>query len=151
MNLPLSRIAFALLATLVAAEAAAAQAPSPTQPPAARRRFALIASANDGGPGRANLRFADSDARSVADVMQTLGGVRGDDLVMLPAARRRSLRAGFDRIAKLIASEARPRTQRELFVYYSGHSDEEGLLLSGERVSYQELRSSRPSSSEWPE
>ncbi len=143
MNLPLSRILLSLVATLVAGEAVAAQAPapSPSSPPAARRRFALIASANDGGPGRTSLRFADSDARSVADVMQTLGGVRGDDLVMLPAARRRSLRGGFDRIAKLIASEARPRTQRELFVYYSGHSDEEGLLLGGERVSYQELRS----------
>jgi len=141
MNLPFSRILLSLVAAMVAGEAVAAPAPSPSSPPAARRRFALIASANDGGPGRSNLRFADSDARSVADVMQTLGGVRGDDLVMLPAARRRSLRGGFERIAKLIASEARPRTQRELFVYYSGHSDEEGLLLGGERVSYQELRS----------
>jgi hypothetical protein len=134
-----TRLLLPLLAALVTAEAAAAPAPA-APPPAARRRFALIASANDGGAGRATLRFADSDARSVADVMQSLGGVRGDDLVMLPGAKRRSLRAGFDRIQKLIASEPRPRTQRELFVYYSGHSDEEGLLLGGERVSYQELR-----------
>jgi hypothetical protein len=137
MNLA-SRIVLALLAAAVATEAAAA--PAPTPPPAARRRFALIASANDGGPGRTNLRFADSDARAVADVMATLGGIRADDLVMLPGVRRRGLRDGFDRIGKLIASAPRPRTQRELFVYYSGHSDEEGLLLGGERVSYQELR-----------
>jgi hypothetical protein len=144
MNLPYSRILLSLVATLVATEAvsqaAPAQAPAPTQPPAARRRFALIASANDGGAGRSNLRFADSDARAVADVMRTLGGVRTDDLVMLPSARRRSLRGGFDQIAKLISGVPGGRTQRELFVYYSGHSDEEGLLLGGERVSYQELR-----------
>jgi hypothetical protein len=30
--------------------------------------------------------------------------------------------------------------RRELFVYYSGHSDEDGLLLGGERVGYGELR-----------
>ena len=42
----------------------------------ALRRFALIASANDGGPGRTTLRFADSDARAMAEVMQNLGGLR---------------------------------------------------------------------------
>jgi hypothetical protein len=33
-----------------------------------------------------------------------------------------------------------PGVRRELLVYYSGHSDEEGLLLGDERVSYAELR-----------
>jgi hypothetical protein len=144
MNLPASPASFrraplsgavALLLLLLGASSAVAAEGAP-----ARRRFALIASANDGGPGRASLRFADSDARTVADVMRALGGVRPDDLVMLPAARRQSLRGAFDRVGKLIGGVG-GGTQRELFVYYSGHSDEEGLLLGGERVSYQELRS----------
>ena len=36
--------------------------------------------------------------------------------------------------------QARASRWREVFVYYSGHSDEEGLLLAGARVGYRELR-----------
>jgi hypothetical protein len=104
------------------------------------RRFALVASSNDGGPSRARLRFANSDGESIGRVLANLGGVREADLIKVSDATRASLTRAFSELKNRIAREARPQLRREVFVYYSGHSDEEGLLLSGERVSYRELR-----------
>jgi Caspase domain len=104
------------------------------------RRFALVASANDGGPGRARLRFANSDAESLAQVLGSLGGVQERDILLVREASRDTLHNAFAQVKRQIATERRPQVRRELFVYYSGHSDEDGLLLGGERVGYKELR-----------
>jgi hypothetical protein len=110
-------------------------------PPEPRlRRFALIASSNDGGRDRTPLRFADSDAATMAHVLRRLGGLREEDLVLLTGARRRSLQASFARVRAAIQAAAAENARRELIVYYSGHSDEQGLLVGGERVGYLELR-----------
>jgi hypothetical protein len=103
------------------------------------RRFALIASANDGGKDRARLRFADSDAAATSRVLQRLGGVRQEDVILVSNATRASLEAAFADVGARIA-QSDPRVRDELFVYYSGHSDELGLLLAGERVAYTEMR-----------
>ena len=47
------------------------------------RRFALVAGANDGGQGRTTLRYATADARAIAKVMTTLGGVDPRDVIEL--------------------------------------------------------------------
>jgi hypothetical protein len=104
------------------------------------RRYALIASANDGGRDRPRLRFADSDALATARVLQSLGGVRQSDVVLLPSATRASLETAFSQLGTRIASRSAEPRRSELFVYYSGHSDELGLLLAGERVAYSEMR-----------
>ncbi|HJX65911.1 MAG TPA: caspase family protein [Polyangia bacterium] len=104
------------------------------------RRFALVASSNNGGPSRAHLRFANSDAESLARVLASLGGVHARDVLVIREASRAALLDGFEQVKGRIAAERRPQVRRELFVYYSGHSDGEGLLLGGERVGYKELR-----------
>ncbi len=106
----------------------------------ALRRFALVASSNDGGPGRARLRFANSDGDSVARILASLGGVHADDLLVVRDATRARLLQAFGELKTEIGRERRPFVRREVFVYYSGHSDEEGLLLGEERVGYRELR-----------
>jgi hypothetical protein len=113
---------------------------SPKAPETRVRRFALILSSNDGGRDRAPLRFADTDATAVAEVLRSLGGLRSDDLLVVTGARRASLQSSFERIRGAIAQAAKAKARRELIVYYSGHSDEQGLLMGGERVSYRELR-----------
>jgi hypothetical protein len=106
----------------------------------ALRRFALVASANDGGAGRARLRFADSDAQAVATVLKHLGGVQAEDVVAIAGGTRPRLRQAFDVMKARLAAGRKPGVRSELFVYYSGHSDEDGLLLGGDRVAYPELR-----------
>jgi hypothetical protein len=104
------------------------------------RRFALLIGVNDGGPSRAKLRYATSDARSMARVLENLGGVGSGDLVFVEKPTRAATIDGFARIEALLRAGHTPGVRRELLVYYSGHSDEEGLLLGNERVSYDELR-----------
>ena len=104
------------------------------------RRFALLVGVNDGGPARARLRYAASDAHAMARVLESLGGVAPGDLVFVADGSRRALQDGFAAVERLLRAEQSRGVRRELVFYYSGHSDEEGLLLGGERISYQELR-----------
>jgi hypothetical protein len=104
------------------------------------RRFALLIGVDDGGPSRARLRYAATDARAVARVLESLGGVAPDDVVLVSEAGRGALDAGFARVEALLRAGRAPGVRRELVVYYSGHSDEEGLLLGRDRLPYAELR-----------
>lgn len=125
----------ACLEMVVPASRVAAAEPVPTL-----RRYAIIASSNDGGGNRARLRFADSDARAVADVLTQLGGLSRQDMVLVPNATREALQRAFEQIEGRLAGDASAQPRRELIVYYSGHSDELGLLLGAERVNYVDLR-----------
>ncbi|HZH03161.1 MAG TPA: caspase family protein, partial [Myxococcaceae bacterium] len=103
------------------------------------RRFALIAGANEGGAGRIALRYAASDARAVARVFETLGGVAEQDRLLLLQPNR----VGFDRALATLRDRLvglPPESRTEVVVYYSGHSDEGGLLLGEDRLPYADLR-----------
>jgi hypothetical protein len=104
------------------------------------RRFALMAGFNDGGPTRPKLHYAVSDAQALTRVLETLGGVLPDDALLVQDTNRAAFLAAFDRLSQMVAAGRTPAVRREVVVYYSGHSDEEGLLIGGERVSYDELR-----------
>ena len=104
------------------------------------RRFALMAGFNDGGPTRPKLQFAASDAQSMTRVLETLGGVSPEDLLLVQEPSRASFMAAFDRLTQLVSAGRVAGVRREVVVYYSGHSDEEGLLIGSDRVSYTELR-----------
>ena len=130
-------VGFTILALALAG--ARARDASADDPAPALRRYALIVSSNGGGRDRPRLRYADSDARAMADVLRELGGLRAEDLVLAPNATRATITASFRRLRDLL-DRARTGPRREVVIYYSGHSDEESLLLAGERVSYRELR-----------
>jgi hypothetical protein len=126
--------------SLLAILTLAGPAPAADAPTVRLHRFALLIGVNDGGPARAKLRYATSDALSVARVLENLGGVAPADLVFVDAPTRAAALAGFERVSSLLRQAQTPGVRRELLVYYSGHSDEEGLLLGPDRVSYDELR-----------
>lgn len=120
------------------AGSAAAQEDAPA-PHGATRRLALIAGANDGGPNRARLRYAMADAERFARVLQQVGGVSGEDAIVLLDPSEASLRASLRELGAR-AMRARGSARTEVVFYYSGHSDEEGLLVRGARVPYTEVR-----------
>ncbi|WP_304608697.1 caspase family protein [Hyalangium versicolor] len=111
--------------------------------PASVRRLALLVGVNDGGPGRERLRYAVTDAQAFAKVLSELGGVSPADRVLLLDTGRTGLMDGFAKV-KAMAESARASgaSRVEVLLYYSGHSDDEGLLIQGERVDYGELRRS---------
>lgn len=104
------------------------------------RRFALIAGSNAGGPDQVQLKYAETDARSFAAVMEELGGVRSEDLVLLVGPDLSGFKAGFARVQQMVKSLAGGGERPELIVYYSGHSDDEGLILGRERFPWEDLR-----------
>jgi hypothetical protein len=105
------------------------------------RRLALLVGVNDGGPERVRLRYAVSDAKSFDKVLGELGGVAAGDRRLLVEAGRAELLSALGELRKSAeAARASGASRVEVLVYYSGHSDEEGLLLKGERLDYGELR-----------
>jgi Caspase domain len=104
------------------------------------RRFALIAGANDGGGSRITLRYATSDARAMAKVLTQLGGVDPRDVAVVEDPNPGQLMHALDLLEDRLREAKAGPARIEVFFYYSGHSDEEGLLLKGERLSYSALR-----------
>jgi len=104
------------------------------------RRVLLWAAANDGGPSKAQLRYAHTDAQGFARVLGTLGGIDSSDVIALPepdsAMLIDQLRAVSSRLGQARANGIRT----ELLFYYSGHADAEGLQLGKQHVSYRSLR-----------
>jgi hypothetical protein len=124
-----------LAAVAAAAGAASAAGPSPL------RRFALVAGSNDGGAGRVRLRYAATDADAMARVLRELGGVRDEDLVLLVDPDLAEFTAALARMRTVVQEGAPSGERREIVFYYSGHSDERGLILGSDVYPYDELRS----------
>ena len=118
------------------ATAAAAGAPVPLQ------RFLLVVGANAGGGDRAKLQYAISDAERFARVMVELGGVLPANEVVLKQPRLKDVLDALDSLSVRAADARRasPTARTEVIVYYSGHADEQGLLLGVDRLSYRALR-----------
>ncbi len=112
------------------------------QAPEGLRRFAMFIGSNDGGHQRVHLRYAESDARSMAEVMQELGGVAHNDSLVLLAPTSYDLEAAFHMMGARIRQAHAQARRVEFLIYYSGHSDERGLLLGEERVAYADLKDS---------
>lgn len=104
------------------------------------RRFSLVVGSNDGGPSRTPLRYASSDATAFARVLARLGGLAESDSTVLAAPNREGLLSAFQTLSTKVATARGAHSRTELLVYYSGHSDETGLLLGAERFEYPELR-----------
>jgi len=99
-------------------------------------RHALLVGVNDGGPGMEPLRYAETDARRVEEVLDELGGFDSDQLTLLRDPDRDELQAALRRHAQLAEG-----AEQDLFLfYYSGHADARGLRVGDELVPYTELR-----------
>lgn len=112
----------------------------PAEPAAGTRRFALVVGANDGGQERDTLRFAGTDASAVAKVLRDIGGVGRSDVLTVLDPTPDQLRAAFSKMRSQIQSASSAGQRTQFLFYYSGHSDERGLLLGGVVVSYKDLR-----------
>lgn len=86
------------------------------------------------------LRYAVSDADRFADIVTRMGGVEEADRIVLRDPTRRGLMDALSATA-VRAGAAKAGAQRvEAIVYFSGHADEQGLMLGREVVSFPDLR-----------
>lgn len=123
-----------LAGLLIAASASPAWCAGPVE------RYALVVGANSGGPGRAELRYAVSDAEHFARVMVELGGVAAQHEILLRQPKLRDLADAFDTLTRYVNDGRRGGGRTEVVLYYSGHADETGLVFGGERYAYSTLR-----------
>ena len=117
--------------------------PRPVSAAVPVQRFTLVIGANAGGEERPQLRYAISDAERFARVLVELGGVSPDNEIVLKQPRLRDIVDALDLLNKRVvdARKASGGTGRtEVLVYYSGHADEQGLLIGADRYSYRTLR-----------
>ena len=139
--------------------AAAPSAPRPPRADSARGVLALAALGQVAIPGRVAmaapgrlrgrrrqrrgdasevvLRYAESDARRVADALRAVGGFYPENVTVLTGASAEDLRR------TLISLNARLRGipgVQMLWVFYSGHSDGQSLHLGQSRLEMSELR-----------
>lgn len=98
-------------------------------------RIAIVSSSSDAA-GQAPLRYAARDAERMAAVLGELGSFAPGDVWTVPGSSVAALREALDRAERRAAQEP----GSEIFFYYSGHADPEGLLLGSERFGYRELR-----------
>ncbi|MCA1827386.1 MAG: caspase family protein [Myxococcales bacterium] len=99
-------------------------------------RFAVVVGNDLGQPPDAALAYAETDAARMAGVLQEVGGVRPENLVLLRGQDAATVRR------TLIAVNERVRTssqQTVLVVYYSGHADAAALHLGGTLLELGEL------------
>lgn len=124
-------------ALLVAFALLSAATDAPERP---LRRFLLAISSEDGGPGKARLRYSASDARGVARVMQDLGGVSPGRTRFLAEPDSGRFLSEFRDLSAEMERSRDSGNRVELIAYYSGHSDEDALLLGRTRIPYPRLR-----------
>jgi len=132
-------LAITIMIMIVVAQPATA-APTHAQSSVPLRRFALIVGSNNGGGDRDQLRYAGHDAKTIADVLQQLGGVNQVDLSLLREPDAHALDSAFDALSQRVQSERKRGQRVELVVYYSGHADETGILIGGAHYDYALLR-----------
>ncbi|MBN2040649.1 MAG: caspase family protein [Spirochaetes bacterium] len=106
------------------------------------RRFAFIAGVNNGGAKREKLLYAVSDAVSFQKLLHEMGGVLpGDSILMLNPDREKFL-SGIRALQRKIKVNKHNASRIEAIFYYSGHSDEQAILLGNEKIKYEDIKKS---------
>ena len=108
--------------------------------PAGMKRFAIFAGSNDGGMERVQLEYAETDAMSMYNVFSEIGGLSSMDTIIVSDPDSEDLYSAFEEMKILIDKEKNNSRRTEFFFYYSGHSDDMGILPSGELFNYSVLR-----------
>jgi len=106
----------------------------------ATRRFGIFIGSNNGGKDRVTLRYAVSDARSISNVFSQMGGISSEDSVFLVEPNIREINRRIDEMHEQVLKSIKNNRRTEILFYYSGHSDDEGLLLNREKYYYRDLR-----------
>jgi hypothetical protein len=102
-------------------------------------RYAILVGEDQGSPGDRPLRFAETDAERLAEVLTDLGDLPAENQVLLRGKGATAVRRAIITVNDRIRTTRRDGDVTVLMVYYSGHADASALHLSGERLELREL------------
>lgn len=103
-------------------------------------RYALYIGANYGGRSRERLLYAQSDALSFKKTMSEIGGVNDSNCRILYDPTKENLDKALQEITDTIQNSSSNSKRSEFIFYYSGHSDENSLLLGDTKYDYSTLK-----------
>jgi hypothetical protein len=110
--------------------------PSTSPPPS----FAVVVGINRGGPGQTELRFAEDDARHMADLLASLGRYEPGKVVLLLRPTLGEVRRALSDLALRAAETRRQGAESQVLFYYSGHARASALNLGDEEFPLADLR-----------
>ena len=103
-------------------------------------RYAVYIGSNDGGKNNVRLMYAGTDASLFCKTMNDIGGVSKENSFLLLDPKKNEVDKAFQDISSLIENNKSKSKRSEFIFYYSGHSDEEALLLGKSTYSYANLK-----------
>lgn len=103
-------------------------------------RYAIYIGSNNGGKEREQLLYASSDAESFKKVMAEVGGIEEANAYLLVDPTKKDINNAMEEISEKIERNRTKSNRSEFIFYYSGHSDEEALLLGENRYDYSSLK-----------
>jgi len=132
----------AILASLaIAGTTRTASAEGPVAAAAPRpHTYAVVIGSNAGGAGQVPLRFAEDDARRVAEVLRDVGHYAEADVHVLVHPDAAHVAAAIDDLAAKVGANAASGEQSEVVFYYSGHARANAITLGGEEMAIATLR-----------
>ncbi len=131
--------ALLLLALVASTRAARADdAPPPVAPRA--HSFALVVGDNQGGPGQEPLRFAETDASSMADVLRELGHYDASDVEVLLHPAATDVTSALDELVAKVRKAAAQGDSSKVVFYFSGHARANAINLGGDELPLRALR-----------
>jgi len=108
----------------------------------ATKRFVLAVGINDGGNSKVALKYAVSDAKALVRLLTEMGGAEPENVKLLVEPDKKEVLKAIELLNKKVKIAKLQNHKTEVIFYYSGHSDEEGLMLSEEKVTYDILKKS---------
>ena len=103
-------------------------------------RYAIYIGSNKGGQGREKLLYAGSDAKNFQKTMAEIGGVTDANSYILIDPSKESIDQTLNQISEKIRTSQSSAKRSEFIFYYSGHSDENALLLGDTPYDYSTLK-----------
>lgn len=103
-------------------------------------RYAVYVGSNYGGTGRERLLYAGSDALNFKKTMMEIGGVSESSSRILIDPTKEEVDKSFSEISDMISKNINNSKRSEFIFYYSGHSDENSLLLGNLKYDYSKLK-----------
>ena len=103
-------------------------------------RYAIYIGSNKGGKNREQLLYAGSDAMNFQKTMSEIGGVSEGNSFILIDPNKEKIDETLSQISKKINSGESQAKRSEFIFYYSGHSDENALLLGDIPYDYSSLK-----------
>ena len=103
-------------------------------------RYAIYIGCNDGGKERDKLLYAGSDAQNFQKIMSEIGGVQDSNSFILIDPSKDKIDDTLDKITTKINRNKSNAKRSEFIFYYSGHSDENSLLLGEAAYDYSSLK-----------